>query len=183
MLAGTSIIRRIALQEASTPSAELQTFRRAPFPGTCWNKNSWFSGVAFPAFATNRQIIWKKTNRTAYATKSVPIWLAALSPGLALAVFATTALHVRLALGYWPMDAIDRSPTVSLDLHQFIFAVVFFFGIFAAVPIWLLLLCFRPLRLDMLSHLVQASVLVVGWLVLIWGPMMVPPKYIAWFLD
>src|SRR5438094_849366 len=115
--------------------------------------------------------------------KPLPTWIAALSPVLALGVFATTALHVRLAFGHWPMEAVDRSPTVLLGLHQFIFAVVFFFAVFAAIPIWLLLLFFRPLRLGAVSHIIQALVLAIGWVALFWGPMVVSPTYVSWLLD
>src|SRR5215475_92065 len=114
---------------------------------------------------------------------ALPTWLAAISPALALALFVTAAVHVRLALGHWPMEAVDRSPSALLGFHQFLGTIAFLFGVFAAIPAWLLLLCFRPLRLGFASHMVQAAVLVFGWLVLFWGPMVVSPKYVSWFLD
>ncbi len=114
---------------------------------------------------------------------ALPTWLAAISPSLALAVFATAAAQVRLALGHWPMEAVDHSPTVLLSLHQFLCSVACVLGVFAAIPVWLLLLCFRPVRLGFTSQVVQAVVLGVGWLVFFWGPMVVSPKYLSWFFD
>jgi hypothetical protein len=114
---------------------------------------------------------------------ALPTWIAAFSPVVALAIFVTTALHVRLALGHWPMEAVDHAPTILLGLHQLLCSITLLLGGFGAIPAWLLLLCFPSLRLGIATHLIQATVLAVGLLALFWGPTAVSPEYVSWFLD
>jgi hypothetical protein len=106
-----------------------------------------------------------------------------IGPEIAILAFASMAVHVRLALGYWPSDAIDFYPTPLLRLHGFFFIIAFLYGIFVAGPLWLLLLFFRPLRLGFAVHRLQACLIALGWLVLFFLMASIPPKYVTWFLD
>jgi hypothetical protein len=111
-------------------------------------------------------------------------WFCAALPFIAFLVFLSMALHVRLSIGHWPKDALetkDMSP--SLALHHLLFAVMVFFGGFGAAPLWLILLCFRPLRISAGTHVIQAGILFLG-LITLWGGMMsLPPEWVTWFLD
>lgn len=111
-------------------------------------------------------------------------WFCAALPIVAFLVFLSMALHVRLSMGHWPNDALetkDLSP--GLALHELFFIVMLLFGGFAAAPLWIILLCFRPLRISAQMHIVQAGILFVGLLTL-WGGMMnLPAGWVTWFLD
>jgi len=111
-------------------------------------------------------------------------WFCAALPLVALLIFVSMALHVRLSMGRWPNDALeikDMSP--GLALHDFVFAAMLLFGGFGAVPLWLILLCFRPLRISARTHVIQAGVLLLGTLTLWGGMMSLPPECVTWFLD
>jgi len=111
-------------------------------------------------------------------------WFCAALPLVAFLAFLSMALHIRLSMGGWPNDALeikDMSP--GLALHDFFFDVMFLFGGFAAVPLWLILLCFRPLRISARIHVIQAGILFLG-LFMLWGGMVnLPPEWVTWFLD
>ena len=111
-------------------------------------------------------------------------WFCAALPFIAILVFLSMALHVRLSIGHWPKDALEiKDMSLSLALHDRLFAAMFFFGGFGSAPLWLILLCFRPLRISVRTHVIQAGILFLG-LITLWGGMMgLPPEWVTWLLD
>jgi len=75
------------------------------------------------------------------------------------------SLHVRLAYGHWPEHAIDHFPTVALKSHDVLFALSMAFAMFGAIPLWVVFLCFRRLRLSFLEHVLQVVLFLVGWFI------------------
>jgi len=112
-----------------------------------------------------------------------PTWICALLPLFALALLASTALHMRWALGGWPTAAVDDPPTFLLSLHQVASVTAYLLCPFVVAPLWTLLLCVRRLRLGFPTHLIQALVLTVGLVTLASLPALVPAKYFTWMLD
>ena len=111
-------------------------------------------------------------------------WFCAGLPLIAFLVFLSMALHVRLSIGEWPHDALEmKDMSLGLALHEFCFAITLLFGGFVATPLWLILLCFRSLRISARTHVVQASILLLGLFMLWGGMMMLPSKWVTWFLD
>jgi len=90
-------------------------------------------------------------------------WFCALAPLIALLFFITMSLHVRVSFGKWPEHAVHHFSSVSLQVHQLVFVLSMFFAMFGAIPLWLLFLCFRSLRLKLPEHLLQVVSFVVGW--------------------
>ena len=86
-----------------------------------------------------------RTQEHLEAKRVAVTWIPAAAPLIALALFVVTAIHVRLAYGQWPMDAIDKPTTVLLALNMALFAVVSAVSMFLAGPVWLTLLFFSVL--------------------------------------
>jgi hypothetical protein len=111
-------------------------------------------------------------------------WFCAALPVVTFLVFVSVALHVRLSMGRWPNDALElKDMSRGLALHDLFFDVMLLFGGFAAAPLWLILLCFRPLRISARMHIIQAGILFLGLLMLWGGIMNLPPEWVTWFLD
>ncbi len=81
------------------------------------------------------------------------------------------------------MDAVAHPPTVLLAVNIFVFAGAFWFGLFVAGPVWIILLFYPPVRRNICSHVLQAVSLAIGVFALYWVPIVVDPKYVTWFLD
>ena len=110
-------------------------------------------------------------------------WALALSPLLLLFEIISLALHVRMGLGHWPKPMIENYGTAAFDWHAL---TVIGFGVFttyAAIPLGLLCLCFRPLRITRRTHLIQAGVFAAGWGVVWAYCAWDPQQFVAWYLD
>lgn len=110
-------------------------------------------------------------------------WALMLTPLVLLSHVLCLAVHFRLGLGHWPVTMHEQYNTAAFDWHR---RIVFWFGeftIYAALPLFLLALCFRPLRISRQTHFVQAGVYLAGCgLVLafmVWDPL----GFIGWLLD
>ncbi len=104
-------------------------------------------------------------------------------PFLLLLVFTTLALQVRMELGHWPTPMVESysSPTYRVGAHIVVW--IGYFTVFAAIPLWLLMLCFRPFRMSISNHLIQIGVYALGWgLIALYGAVD-PGGFLAWFLD
>jgi hypothetical protein len=114
----------------------------------------------------------------------VMTWFCTALPLITFLVFLTMAVHVRLSLGHWPTDAIEtKDMSLGLAFHEFIWIVMLFLGGFAAVPLWLILLFFRPLRISFQTHVVQALILALTSFILWGGLSLLPSHWVTWFID
>jgi hypothetical protein len=114
---------------------------------------------------------------------TVLTWALVLSPLLLLFVFLTLAAHVRLGLGHWPTPMMENYDTTAYNQHEQVFIWVALFTVYAAIPLWLVSLCFRPFRISVKTHLMQAGVYVLGWVVIAIYGFVDPGKFTEWFLD
>jgi hypothetical protein len=90
---------------------------------------------------------------------------------------------VRIALGHWPTPMVENYETPAYRMHEQVLVWVGMFTVFAAVPLWLLTLRFRPFRISPEIHLIQAGVYALGWgLIVLYGAVD-PGKFMEWFLD
>ena len=110
-------------------------------------------------------------------------WTLVLSPLLLLLLFLTLAMHVRLALGHWPTPMIENFNTVAYSRHEQLFIWVALFTVYAAIPLWLVALCFRVFRISLKTHLIQAGVYALGWALIALYGFIDPGKFTEWFLD
>jgi magnesium-transporting ATPase (P-type) len=110
-------------------------------------------------------------------------WLVVCSPVLLLLVFIALAVHVRVGLGHWPTPMLEHYDTAAYRAHALALIWVIFFTVFAAIPLWLLMLCFRPLRISLKTHLIQAGVYVAGWVLIIMYGAVDPGRFLEWFFD
>lgn len=114
-------------------------------------------------------------------------WLCAFAPWLLLVTFITFGLHLRLVGGAWP-DGEWKSlhftfqEHLRLRLHQLVLEAALLFAGGAALPLWLVFLCFRSFRLSAREHGMQVLTAVLGWCALFAAVMLAPSKYLAWFL-
>ena len=119
-----------------------------------------------------------QTKRQAWAT-----WLPVYFPVVLLLGVLALATHVRIGLGHWPTPMFENYRTPAYRVHE---AAVFWIGwftIFAAIPLWLLLICFRRFRMTLKMHLLQAGIYAAGWLVIAVYVSIDPGQFVYWFLD
>jgi hypothetical protein len=109
--------------------------------------------------------------------------LCAISPVLLLCVFIALAVHVRGGLGHWPTPMIEDYGTLAYRIHEQVLTWVGFSAVFAAIPLWLLMLCIPPFRISARTHLVQAGVYAVGWIFVMLYAAVDPGRFLEWFLD
>ncbi len=117
--------------------------------------------------------------------RSLPLatWPFVFSPVLLLLIFIALAVHVRVGLGHWPTPMTENYHTPAVRVHEQVVLWLGLFAIYAAIPLWLLILCFRPFRSSLKTHLVQAGVYALGWgLIALYGAVD-PGRFLEWFLD
>jgi hypothetical protein len=105
------------------------------------------------------------------------------SPLLLLFVFLSLAAHVRLGLGHWPTPMLESYKTAAYDQHEQVFVWVALFTVYAAVPFWLVTLCFGIFRISLKTHLLQAGVYVAGRVLIALYSQIDPGRFVTWFLD
>lgn len=110
-------------------------------------------------------------------------WPLVFSPVLLLIVFIALAVHVRLGLGHWPTPMFESYHTPAFRAHEQVLVWVWLFTVYAAIPLWLLMLCFRPFRISFRTHLIQVGVYAVGWGVIVLYGAIDPGQFLDWFLD
>lgn len=114
---------------------------------------------------------------------SLVSWLLVITPALLLVGFITLAAHVRIGLGHWPTPMIENYDTAAYWIHDRVLVWVGMFTVFAAIPLWLLTLCFQRFRISLKTHLIQAGVYACGWgLIALYGAVD-PGRFMEWFLD
>jgi hypothetical protein len=109
-------------------------------------------------------------------------WPLVLSPLVLLLVLVSLAVHIRIGLGHWPIPFQDDYHSGAYRLHEKLLPG-FFIAAIVALPIWLVLLCFRPLRRPWQWHLLQAGAYLLGWgliaLYVTWDPW----RFCEWLAD
>ncbi len=100
-----------------------------------------------------------------------------------LLLIVTLAVHVRLGLGHWPRPVWETYETTAFNLHMLAVWSLAWLSVFAAPPIWLILLCFRRFRLSLPVHLVQAVAFGCGWMAISLAGKHDPTTFTQWFLD
>ena len=106
-----------------------------------------------------------------------------ISPVMLGFAYVTMGLHIRLGLGHWPKPMTENYQTVAFRIHEGAFVIIMLFTVFAAVPLWGVLLCFRRLRLTWRAHIAQALTYGLGWLVILVAGKLDPTTFTEWFLD
>jgi hypothetical protein len=106
-----------------------------------------------------------------------------VSPWVLFVLVAAMAVHVRLGLGHWPKPMVEDYRTLAYKIHDDMIGCVFLFGIYVALPLWLIFLCFRRLRLSLAVHLLQLLVFGCGWLAIYFAGKYDPTTFSEWFLD
>jgi heme/copper-type cytochrome/quinol oxidase subunit 3 len=114
---------------------------------------------------------------------STATWLFVTSPVLLFLAFITLAMHARVGLGHWPTPMVENYDSPAYRTHELVFTLIALFTLFVAVPSWLLMLCFRPFRISLRTHVVQAGVYVAGWLLIVLYGAIDPGRFMEWFLD
>src|SRR5262245_20604149 len=120
---------------------------------------------------------------TSERTVPLPTWLCAASPFMLVLAYVTLGLHVRLGLGHWPQPYSEDYGSLAFRIHEDVFAVVMLFTIYAAAPLWAVLLCFRWFHLGWRTHIRQASAFAVGCIVLVVAGALDPTTFTEWLLD
>jgi len=110
-------------------------------------------------------------------------WLPAFSSLALVLGFAGYALHIRLWLGHWPKPMLESYHTPLADFHVKSLILCGIFAVYVAGPLWLLLLCFKSLRISLPVHIRQALLFGFGWLLLYTWVRWDPFRFIDWFLD
>jgi hypothetical protein len=123
------------------------------------------------------------TQQTPKRTTRAITWGLVSSPLLLLFVFLTLAAHVRIGLGHWPTSIIENYRTTAYSLHVKSFFWIGLFAVYAAIPLWLVSLCFRVFRISLRTHLIQAGVYAVGWAFVALYAFVDPYKFVEWLLD
>jgi hypothetical protein len=112
-----------------------------------------------------------------------PSWICVISAPLLLLAVVSAAAHVRLGLGHWPKPMWEDYTTPAFKLHMFACLWLGMFSTFVAPAIWLVLLCFRPLRGNLPFHGRQLGVFFGAWAIfwlLVWCD---PFRLVTWWLD
>ena len=123
------------------------------------------------------------TNQTTERRRPLLTWLCMISPFVLGLAYVTMGLHIRLGLGHWPKPMVENYQTLAFRIHEGAFFVVMLFTVFAAVPLWVVFLCFRRLRLSWRAHAAQALTYGLGWLVILVAGKLDPTTFTDWFLD
>ena len=113
------------------------------------------------------------------------MWALALTPIVLQLVFLSLGFHARLGLGHWPTSITECNQSEALRAHEQFFKAFAFFTIWAAIPLWLMLVCiqrFRPSwswKLPMLQAVVYAA----GWGIVAVYAACDPCRFLEWYLD
>lgn len=110
-------------------------------------------------------------------------WICSLSSFLLLLTFVSMAFHIRLGLGHWPTPMTENYHTTAFRTHEHVLIAVLLFTVYAAVPLWVVCLCFRRLRLSRRAHVMKAAVYGLGWLLILLASKYDPTTFTEWFLD
>jgi hypothetical protein len=110
-------------------------------------------------------------------------WVLMCSSPLLLFVFLSLAAHVRLGLGHWPTPMLESYNTAAYGRHVQVFVWVALFTVYAAVPLWLVALCFGIFRISLKTHLLQTGIYVAGWVLIALYGEIDPGRFVEWFLD
>jgi hypothetical protein len=102
---------------------------------------------------------------------------------LLLFVFLTLAAHVRVGLGHWPTPMLENYQTAAYNRHTQAFIWLALVTVYAAVPLWLVSLCFGVFRISLKTHLIQTGIYAVGWALIVLYSFIDPGRFIEWFLD
>ena len=111
------------------------------------------------------------------------MWICVFSPVVLLLSFLSLAAHVRLALGHWPTPMTESFGGSAYDTHERAVTWVGFFAVYFAIPLWLLMLCFRAFRITLKHHLIQLGVYAVGWGLIVLYVVCDPGRFAEWFFD
>ena len=117
------------------------------------------------------------------AALALLMWLCVFSPLLLLFTFLTLAVHVRLALGHWPTPMTESFGGSAFRAHERVVIWVGYFTVYVAMPLWLLMLCFRTFRITLKHHLTQFGVYAVGWGLIVLYLICDPGRFADWFFD
>lgn len=110
-------------------------------------------------------------------------WVCALSPAALLLVFLSMALQVRLALGHWPVSILENYSTATYKAHAYVFIGLVLFAVFAAGPLWLVLVALPGQRLRWQTLARQLAACGLGWLLICLVAKCDPTGFVEWFLD
>lgn len=91
--------------------------------------------------------------------------------------------HVRLGLGHWPKPMWEDYQTTLFRVHWHALVALAFFTVYAAIPLWLLLLCPRRFRISLRAHVIQFAAYGLGWMLVFLVLKYDPTTFTAWFLD
>jgi hypothetical protein len=106
-----------------------------------------------------------------------------VTPVMLLLCILSVAIHVRIGLGRFPKPMVDKYSNAALDFHVRAVHCFGMFTMFAAIPLWLLLLCFRTHRISWEIHLLQAAIYLTGWGLVVGYLYWDPYRFVEWFLD
>jgi hypothetical protein len=123
------------------------------------------------------------TNCQSQRKTSLLTWALVLTRLLLLLIFLTLAAHVSIGLGHWPTPMWENYQTIAYTAHEQFFVWFALFTVYAAIPLWLLALCFRPLRISRRTHLLQAGAYAAGWGFIALYATWDPGRFTEWFLD
>jgi hypothetical protein len=93
------------------------------------------------------------------------------------------SLHVRHAYGGWPDHAIDNFPAGLLEMHFFLFFAATAFAMLVAIPLWIVCVCIRSLRLTFHEHLLQVGTFIGTSALYVAVITYFPGMWLTWFLD
>jgi hypothetical protein len=96
---------------------------------------------------------------------ALPSWSIASSPVVAALMSVTLALHGWM-LG-WSAPISEGSGPAFFEFHLLAVGVLMLFVTWLSVPLWLLCLAFRRLRLTSRDYLNQALVFAGGWILIL----------------
>jgi hypothetical protein len=118
-----------------------------------------------------------------YRALTALTWACASSPVLLLMIWIAMAIHLRLGLGHWPKPMVEDYKTFAFDVHEMILILVGYFAVFIALPLGLILVCFKRFRGPMSLHIRQAATFVVGWALIVLFARLDPTTFTDWFMD
>jgi hypothetical protein len=73
--------------------------------------------------------------------------------------------------------------TIGFNVHGIALITLFLFSVYAAVPLWAICVCVPRLRLSRRTHLMQASLYLLGWALIAGFIKLDPYQFITWLKD
>jgi len=129
---------------------------------------------------TNKKI--KTKSRKISRKINVITWIPMFIPLICWLLYVSLAIHCRLVVGHWPQPMIENFNIKSYEIHErvlWLFSLVFF----PSLPCWLIMLCFKKLRINAKIHFLQFIVFGIGLLLIILTLMFDPTPFTEWFFD